>query len=230
MHLLADRVVLITGANGGLGQAVTRAFLNAGAVVAGVARSWTAQQPSEGLQFLEHDVTSPHGARRAVEEALARNRRLDIVLHLVGGFAGGQPVHQTEDETWRQMMDLNLHSAFYLFRAALPHLLEARRGRLIAIGSRTGAHPVRGLSAYGVSKAALLALVRTLALEVRGTGVTANIVLPSVIDTPANRAANPGADYSKWVTPESIAGLLLWLASDAAADVNGAAIPIYGGA
>jgi len=230
MHPLADRVVLITGANGGLGQTVARAFLDAAAVVAGVARSWKDQQPSEGLQLLEHDLTSPAGARRAVEETIARNQRLDIVLHLVGGFAGGRPVHQTEDETWRQMMDLNLNAAFYLFRAALPQLLEAGRGRLIAIGSRTGAHPVRGLSAYGVSKAGLQALVRTVALELRGTGVTANVVLPSVIDTPANRAANPGADYSKWVTPASIAGLLLWLASDAAADVNGAAIPIYGGA
>jgi NAD(P)-dependent dehydrogenase (short-subunit alcohol dehydrogenase family) len=113
-------------------------------------------------------------------------------------------------------------------RAALPALLAAGRGRIVAVGSKTAIEPVATLSAYGVSKAGLVALVRTLALELKGTGITANAVLPSVIDTPANRAADPGADFSKWVAPESIAKLILWLASDAAADVNGAIIPIYG--
>jgi len=230
MHPFADRVVLITGANGGLGQAVTRAFLDAGAIAAGVARSWRGQQAPEGLQLIEQDLTMPEGARRAVEETAVRNGRIDVVLHLMGGFAGGNPVQGTDDDTWRRMMDLNLNSAFFVFRAALPHLLAAGSGRLIAIGSRTALDPAAGLSAYGVSKAALVALVKTVAAETRGSGVTANVVMPSVIDTPANRAGNPGADYSKWVTPESIAGLLVWLASDAAADVNGAVIPIYGGA
>jgi NAD(P)-dependent dehydrogenase (short-subunit alcohol dehydrogenase family) len=126
------------------------------------------------------------------------------------------------------MLDLNLNSAFYIMRAALPVLVAAGRGRIVAVGSKTAVEPVAKLSAYGVSKAGLVALVRTIALELRGTGVTANAVLPSVIDTPANRAADPSADFSRWVAPESIAGLILWLASSAAADVNGAVIPIYG--
>ncbi len=107
-------------------------------------------------------------------------------------------------------------------------MLAAGRGRILAVGSRTGVEPVATLSAYGASKAALIALVRTIAAEVRDSGATANVVLPSVIDTPANRASNPGADFSRWVQPDSIAALLLWLASDAAANINGAAIPIYG--
>jgi NAD(P)-dependent dehydrogenase (short-subunit alcohol dehydrogenase family) len=107
-------------------------------------------------------------------------------------------------------------------------MLQAGKGRIVAIGSRTGVEPAAGLSAYGVSKAALIALMRTIAAEVRNSGVTANIVSPSVIDTPANRAASPAADFSKWVQPESIARLLVFVASDAAADVNGAVIPIYG--
>jgi len=146
----------------------------------------------------------------------------------VGGFAGGQTVAATDDATWQRMLDMNLNSAFYAMRAALPALLAAGRGRIVAVGSKTAIEPVATLSAYGVSKAGLVALVRTLALELKGTGITANAVLPSVIDTPANRAADPGADFSKWVAPESIAKLILWLASDATADVNGAVIPILG--
>ena len=126
------------------------------------------------------------------------------------------------------MIDLNLNAAFYCARAALPAMIEARYGRIVAIGSKTAVEPVATLAAYGASKAALVALVRTIALEVKRSGVTANVVLPSVIDTPANRAANPGTDFSRWVTPESIARLLLCLASEAAADVNGAVVPIYG--
>jgi len=154
--------------------------------------------------------------------------RLDVLLHLAGGFEGGTPVAQTPDGVWSRMFDLNVHSAFYIARAVLPAMLEAGYGRIVAIGSKTAVEPVATLAAYGASKAALVALVRTIALEVKLTGVTANVVLPSVIDTPANRAADPNAGFSRWVKPESIARLLLWLASEAAADINGAVVPIYG--
>lgn len=224
-----NRVVLITGATGGLGGAVTQAFLEAGAMVAGVSSPRHAAAVSHSRFFgVQTDITTAGGARSAVQQALGKWGRIDVLAHLAGGFAGGRPVAQTDDETWRRMMDLNLDAAFYMARAVLPHMIEARRGRIIAVGSRTGLEPVATLSAYGVSKAGLIALVRTIAAEVRNSGITANAVLPSVIDTPANRASDAGADYSKWVKPESIAGLILWLASDAADDVNGAAIPIYG--
>jgi NAD(P)-dependent dehydrogenase (short-subunit alcohol dehydrogenase family) len=126
------------------------------------------------------------------------------------------------------MLGLNLRSAYMIFRAVLPGMLKAGKGRIVAVGARAAIEPIANFAAYSVSKAALVALVKTVALEVKDSGITANAVLPSVIDTPANRAAMPAADASKWVTPESIASLLVWLASDVARDVNGAAIPIYG--
>jgi NAD(P)-dependent dehydrogenase (short-subunit alcohol dehydrogenase family) len=223
-----NRVILITGASGGLGSAVTKAFLDAGATVAGVFRSGAPSVIHELFLPIHADLTAPAEAASAVDRARSQAGRLDALIHLVGGFAGGQTVAATDDATWQRMLDMNLNSAFYAMRAALPALLAAGRGRIVAVGSKTAIEPVATLSAYGVSKAGLVALVRTLALELKGTGITANAVLPSVIDTPANRAADPGADFSKWVAPESIAKLILWLASDAAADVNGAIIPIYG--
>lgn len=226
----AERVILITGASGGLGRAVSQTFLDAGATVAGVFLSGA--PPLSHARFLpiQADLRLPDGAAGAVERVRSQAGRLDALIHLVGGFAGGQPIAQTDDATWKRMLDMNLNSAFHTLRAVLPILLAAGRGRIAAVGSRTAVDPVARLSAYGVSKAALVALVRTCALELKGTGITANAVLPSVIDTPANRASDPGADFSQWVQPESIASLLLWLASDAAAGVNGAVIPIYGGA
>ena len=219
MAEFTGRVVLIAGASGALGTVVTQAFLEAGASVAAVSRSGSE---------ISADLTRPDEAARAVQTVLGRFGRLDVLLHLAGGFEGGTPVAQTPDGVWTRMFDLNLNAAFYCARAVLPAMLEARYGRIVAIGSKTAVEPVATLAAYGASKAALVALVRTIALEAKRSGVTANVVLPSVIDTPANRAADPGADFSRWVRPESIARLLLWLASEAAADVNGAVVPIYG--
>ncbi len=221
---LSGQVIFITGASGGLGEGVTQAFLNSGATVVGVARSWKGRSPGVRFVGLEADLLRPEECRRAVQEA----GRLDAVVHLMGGFAGGQPVQETDEATWDRMLSMNLTSAFYVMRAALPALVAQGHGRIIAVSARASLEPGANLSAYNASKAGLNALVRTVAAEVRGTGVTANAVLPSIIDTSINRAAMPGADFSKWVTPASIASLLLWLVSDAAADVNGALIPIYG--
>jgi NAD(P)-dependent dehydrogenase (short-subunit alcohol dehydrogenase family) len=218
MGELTGRVVLITGATGGLGKAVTRAFFDAGAEVAEVSRDGP----------FAADLTKPAEAERAVNTVRERFGRLDVLLHLAGGFEGGTPVAETTDAVWNRMFDLNVHAAFYVARAALPAMIEAGYGRIVAIASKTAVEPMATLAAYGASKAALLALIRTIALEVKRSGVTANAVLPSVIDTPANRAADPHADFSRWVAPESIARLLLWLASEGAGDVSGAAIPIYG--
>lgn len=222
------RVFVVTGANGGLGRAVTQTFLDAGATVAGVYRS--GQPPAKHARFREYraDLGVASEAAGVFEKIAADLGRVDGLIHLVGGFAGGAPVEDTPDETWKLMLDVNLNAAFYAIRAALKAMRPAGRGRIVAVGSRTGVEPAAKFAAYGVSKAALIALVRTVALEVRDSGITANAVLPSVIDTPANRAAMPGADYSRWVSPDAIARLIAFLASDAAADVNGAAIPIYG--
>ena len=142
--------------------------------------------------------------------------------------AGGKPVAETDDATWRSMLAMNLDAAFYTARAAFPHMTAAGRGRILMVGSRAGVEPAAGSSAYNVAKAGLIALVRTIAAEVKETGVTCNAVLPSIIDTPTNRAAMPRADYAKWVKPQAIADLIVWLASDEAAEITSAAIPIYG--
>lgn len=216
--------VLVTGASGGLGTAVVEQFLSEGQTVIGVARSW--RTPDSRFQQIAADLTDAAAAGRAAGEAGA----VDVLAHVLGGFAGGAPVARTDGDTWDRMMNVNLRSAFLVFRAVLPGMLERGSGRIVAVGSKGGVDPVPGLSAYGVSKAGLLYLVRTLALELKGTGVTANVVLPSTIDTQANHAAMPTADSKKWVPPASIAKVVSWLASGDARDVNGAAIPVYGDA
>jgi NAD(P)-dependent dehydrogenase (short-subunit alcohol dehydrogenase family) len=229
MPRLADRSVLITGATGGLGKAVVRAFLGEGAFVAGTARRWTGEDAVDGLLEVQADLTTQEGAEAAVRALLEARGRLDAVVHLVGGFAMDGPLASTKVETWDRMMGLNARSAFLVFRAALaasPPTAGLRR--LIAVGSRAGEQASPGAVAYAVSKAALHALVVNLAAEIAGRGITVNAVLPGVIDTAANHTAMPGADFSKWVTPESIAETLVWLASDASSDTSGALIPVYG--
>jgi NAD(P)-dependent dehydrogenase (short-subunit alcohol dehydrogenase family) len=229
MGQFTNQVVVVTGATGGLGSAVVHAFLSEGAMVWGIlGPSSPSRIADPNFATVAADLTVPAEAELAVRKVIETSGKIDVLLHLTGGFAGGKPVAETDDAAWNRMLDLNLHTAIHMARAVLPHMLQAGKGRIVAIGSRTGVEPAAGLSAYGVSKAALIALIRTIAAEVRNSGVTANILLPSVIDTPANRAASPAADFSKWVQPESIARLLLFLASDDAADINGAVIPIYG--
>lgn len=226
MELLAGKTALITGASGGLGEDVCRAFQLAGAFVAGTARR--ADQLRHCNLAIAADLTTPAGAASAVAAVLSARPSLDAVVHLMGGFATDGNVQETTAETWDRMMELNARSAFLLFREALPPMLAQGQGRIIAVGSRAGDAMPAGLSAYAASKAALHALVRVIAAENKHSGITANVVLPSTIDTAANRAAMPDANPALWVSPESIAGLLIWLASDASRDVNGSLIPIYG--
>jgi NAD(P)-dependent dehydrogenase (short-subunit alcohol dehydrogenase family) len=218
--------VLITGAGGGLGSEVCRVFTEAGLQVVAVDRAWKEVHP---YRTIDADLSTAEGAAAMVEQTLAHGP-IDALIHLVGGFSGGKSIAETDDKTWDLMMNVNLRVAVNAIRAVLKPMMQARRGRIVAIGSRAAVEPSPKLAAYAVSKAALVALVKNTAAEVKDFGITANAVLPSTIDTPANRTAMPQSDFSKWVAPESIAKLLLFLASDAAADVNGAVVPIYGGA
>ena len=224
-----NRVVLITGAKGGLGSFVTQRFLATGATVVGTSRSISqADFPEANFVALPVDFTKAGAAGKAVESVVSRFRRLDALVHLLGGFADGQTVAETDDATWEQMCDLNLMSAFYVLRAAIPHLRKSGKGRIIAIGSLTAVEPHAGLGAYVAFKAALTMLVRTVALENKDAGLTANVVLPGTMDTPTNRKSMPGADFSKWVQPGDVADLVLWLADDRAAHITGTAIPVDG--
>jgi NAD(P)-dependent dehydrogenase (short-subunit alcohol dehydrogenase family) len=224
-----NKVVLITGAKGGLGSFVTQRFLATGATVVGTSRSISqADFPEANFVALPVDFTKAGAAGRAVESVVSRFGRLDALVHLLGGFAGGQTVAETDDATWEQMCDLNLTSAFYVLRAAIPHLRKSGKGRIIAIGSLTAVEPHAGLGAYVTFKAALTMLVRTVASENKEAGLTANVVLPGTMDTPTNRKSMPGADFSKWVRPDDVADLVLWLADDRAAYITATAIPVDG--
>ena len=226
---MKEKVVLVTGANGGLGAHVTQAFLNAGTTVVGTARKIEASDfGSKAFTALPGDLSSSEGAHLVVEQLKNRFGKLDVLVHTVGGFAGGTKVAETEVSIFQRMFDLNLNALFHVLRAAIPHLLRSGDGRVIAVGSRAAVDPGPGVGAYSASKAAMVSQVKTVAQEYEDAGLRANVVLPGTIDTPANRKAMPDADFSKWVRPDAIADLILWLAGDAGRDVNGAAIPIYG--
>lgn len=223
------KISLVTGANGGLGTHVTQAFLDAGATVIGLAPNIKATDfDHPHFTALPASLNSLDAANKAVETILAHFGKIDVLVHTVGGFAGGQSVAETDDATFRGMFEINVNSAFYMLRAVLPHMRKAAAGRVIAIASRAAEDPGPGVGAYSASKAALVSLIQTVARENKAAGITANAILPGTIDTPANRKAMPAADTSSWVQPESIASLIVWLAGDAGKDVTGAAIPVYG--
>ena len=226
---LKGKTALVTGATGGLGMEVTRMLLAAGARVAGLAPHIRQSDFNDAAFIaLAAEISTAESAKTAVDAAVVQLGKLDIVAHLVGGFAGGSRVDETGDATWQRMFDLNLNSAFQLLRTVLPHMRRARHGRIIAIGSRAALDPGPGIAAYNASKAALVSLIRTVALENKDAGITANVILPGTMDTPANRKSDPQADFSRWVRPATIAGLIVWLAGDQAQDVTGAVIPVYG--
>jgi NAD(P)-dependent dehydrogenase (short-subunit alcohol dehydrogenase family) len=222
-------VVVVTGANGGLGSYVTRVFLDAGANVVGTSRNIQQSDFAHpGFAAIPADISTQAGARELVEQVMARFGKVRVLVHTVGGFAGGPPVVETDDAIMQKMMDMNFNSLFHIARAAIQALRASGDGRLIAIGSRAAVDPGPGVGAYSASKAAMVSLVRTIAMENRDAGLRANVILPGTIDTPANRKAMPNADVSKWVQPAAIASLVKWLAGEGGKEVNGAAIPIYG--
>lgn len=226
---MSDRVVFITGAKGGLGSLITERFLATGATVIGASRSISHQDfPVPNFVAMPVDFTKSAEVTGAVKSIIDRFRGLDVLVHVVGAFAGGQSVAETDDATWEQIRDLNLTSAFYTLRAAIPHLRKSGSGRIVAIGSLTAIEPHAGLAAYVTFKAALAMLLRTVALENRDAGLTANVVLPGTMDTPANRKAMPKADFSKWLQPGDVADLVLWLCEARAGHITGALIPIDG--
>jgi NAD(P)-dependent dehydrogenase (short-subunit alcohol dehydrogenase family) len=228
-RLRTEKIALVTGANGGLGTHVTKALLDAGFTVIGLAPR-IRQSDFEHPNFiaLPGTLDSLDDAKKAVATVIGRCGKIDVLAHLVGGFAGGQTVAETDDATWQRMFDANLNSAFHILRAVIPEMRKAGGGRIVAIGSRAAENPGPKVGAYSASKAALVSLMKTVALENKDAGVTANVILPGTMDTPANRKDMPGADISQWVQPASVASLIVWLAGDAGTDVTGAAIPVYG--
>ena len=224
-----NRIVLITGAKGGLGSFVTEAFLAAGDTVVGTSKSIQASDFSNPrFVAMTSDLTDAASAGQLVDRVIQRFQQIDTLVHVMGGFSGGKPIAETDDATWDRMMNLNLRSGFHIFRAVIPRMRAAGRGRIVAIASRAAAEPAANIAAYGASKAELVSLVRSAALENKDLGITVNAILPGTMNTDANRKNDPAADSSRWVPPENVADLVVFLSSDAAAQITGAATPIYG--
>jgi NAD(P)-dependent dehydrogenase (short-subunit alcohol dehydrogenase family) len=232
-----DRGVLVAGGTGALGQAVCLAFLAEGARVTAVSRREADLEPLSAavgeeargrLAFVAADVADPAQAARAVAEVL-RVGRLEAVVNAAGGWAGGAPVHEEAEGTLARMLAANLAPGYGLLRAALPPMIRQAGGAIVEVASQAalGAQPREG--SYAASKAAALALFLAAAGEVRGHGVRVNVVLPGTMDTPANRRAMPNADRSSWARTEDVAQAILFLCSDAARAVSGAALPLRGG-
>jgi NAD(P)-dependent dehydrogenase (short-subunit alcohol dehydrogenase family) len=226
---MTQKIALVTGANGGLGRSVTQALLDAGFAVVGLApKIQTSDFDHPHFTALPATLNSLDEAQKATATVIAHFGKIDVLAHLVGGFAGGQSVADTDDAIFQRMFDMNLNSAFHTLRAVIPHMRKAASGRIIAIGSRAAEAPGASVGAYSASKAALVSLIRTVAIENKDAGITANVILPGTMDTPANRKAMSGADVSQWVQPASVASLIVWLAGDSGKDTTGAAIPVYG--
>lgn len=220
--------VIVTGGTGGLGAAVTGAFLEDGwrVVVPWVVEHELERvERHERLELVRADLFDPAAVRALVDTAGPAVRAL---VNLVGGYAAGGLVHETPVEDFEQMLALNLRPTYLVTQATLPHLVAGGGGAVVCVGARAALAPFAGAAGYVTAKAAVIAFAQAVAVEYKHDGVRCNAVLPSVIDTPANRAAQPDADYSRWVTPAEIATVIRFLASDASAPTSGAAIPVYG--
>lgn len=233
---MIDSVALIPGGAGNLGRAVTRAFLERGARVAvpfyktdhhDVLDALKGEYGERLLTFAL-DLSTERGADAAVGQVLEWAGRLDTVAHLVGGWSGGIPLHETPAEVWDRMMDLNLKSAWLVARAAIPALRRGGGGSLVFVSARAAREGRAGNSAYAVSKAALVVLAEAIAEEYGEEGVRASAVLPGTLDTEDNRRAMPGADPTRWTSPEEVARVILFLAAPESGAVNGASVPVYG--
>jgi NAD(P)-dependent dehydrogenase (short-subunit alcohol dehydrogenase family) len=235
MNSLKDKVAIITGAVGNLGVATARAFQQAGAHTVLVDRSPDRLRDvfQEIAGSIGHllvggvDLSDPASLAKLIEQTLSRFGRVDVLVNTVGAFRGGKPVHEADPADWDFLFNANVRTTLYCCRAVIPQMLKQKRGRIINVSSREGLEAHAGLAAYSASKSAVLRLTECLSAELKASDINVNCIMPSVIDTPQNRAAMPDADFSKWVAPEAIADVIAFLASDASRAINGAAIPVF---
>lgn len=238
---MAGKVVLVAGGTGGLGRAVSLAFVEAGAQVI-----VTFQRPGDlddlkraastklvaadgaSLDGFNVDVTDEAAVSKLIDGIVERQGRLDCLVNAVGGYAGGTKLWEMETKVFEQQLALNLRAGFVLARAAARVMVKQGSGSIVNVASKAAVDHAAGGSAYAASKAAAVAMIDCLAADLKGTGVRANSILPSIIDTPANRKAMPKADFAKWPKPEEIARVILFLCSDEAKLIQGASVPVYG--
>jgi NAD(P)-dependent dehydrogenase (short-subunit alcohol dehydrogenase family) len=231
-----DKVAIITGAGGNLGSAVARRLLMGGARLclaestADFLRQRYPDLSPDGDHYLAApvDVDDPDSVQGMVDQVVAGLGRLDVLVNTVGGHRAGTSVHETPIEAWDAMMSLNARTAFIVSRAVVPHMLRQGSGKIIHVAARSGLLGRAQSAAYGASKSVLIRLTESLSAELRDSGINVNCVIPGTLDTPSNRQAMPAADTSRWVSPDSVAEVILFLASPAARDIHGAALPVYG--
>jgi len=224
----ADRCVLITGAAGNLGRAVAGAFGALGANLVLLDRQRGSLKEDERTRFVQTDLLDAESVRAAVDEAIARFRRVDVLCNLAGGFRMGPAVHETPDADWDFLLDLNARSVLQMARAVVPVMLKAGGGKIVNVGAYAAQKGAARMGAYVASKSAVIRLTETMAAELRERNINVNCVLPTIIDTPENRAAMPDADPKRWVAPQDLAQAIVFLASDRARAIHGAALPVTG--
>jgi NAD(P)-dependent dehydrogenase (short-subunit alcohol dehydrogenase family) len=235
---LSGKVVVVTGATGALGMVVTKTLLGHGAHVVSTYRSKERQKQlsdfvgraNDVLTSAQADVTDGISVQALLQKVVDKYGRVDILLNIVGAYKGGSDIANTEESDWDLMIDVNLKSAFLCSKAALPHMMRQNYGKIVSVSSRTAVEKrFRSKSgAYAVAKAGIIVLTETIAEEVKKYNINVNCIMPSTIDTPDNRRDFPDADFSKWVQPEQIAKVILFLISDDSKIVSGASIPVYG--
>jgi NAD(P)-dependent dehydrogenase (short-subunit alcohol dehydrogenase family) len=232
----SEKVVVIAGASGNLGEAVARAFEQTEAHLALVDRSeHQLQQIFPRIANQERhllvncaDMTNPSDVEEAMNRVRAKFNRLDVFISVVGAYQAGSPLHETSLETLDFLIDVNTRTFFIAAGAVVPTMLARGAGRIIGVAARPGLKGAANMSAYAASKSALIRLVESMSEELKHQNITVNCVIPGTLDTPQNRSASPDANYSRWVQPESLAKVIVFLASDAAKDISGAALPVYG--
>ena len=231
-----SRFAVVTGGTGGLGVAVTEALLKTGCQVAipiTSDRHIAALEQQIGnlksqVTAIYADLTVEAEVQNFFRTVLDEFGHVDILANIAGGFFGGVPVAETDVAKWEFMMDLNLKATFLCCKAVLPQMIERRYGKIVNVSARAGLSGIAGLGAYCASKSGLRVLTESIAEEVKDSGINVNSILPSIIDTPANRKAMPDEDHTRWVSPSDIAKVILFLTSEDSAIINGAAIPVYG--
>ena len=236
MTQFKDKVVMVTGASGNLGSAVTRAFVDAGANLALIDRQPERlaerfpELESESERFLTEnaDLTSEAAVTAVVEKIIEKFGRIDVLVHTVGGFFSGPPLHETPLDKLEFMLTINAKTTFITNQAVLKKMVPQGSGKIINIAARPAFQGNKNMSAYSAAKAAVLRLTESAAAEVKSAGINVNAIIPGTIDTPQNREAMPNANADNWVQPESLADVILFLASPAARDIHGAAIPVFG--
>ena len=232
-HDFSGKVVLITGGTGALGRAVAQAFGTSNAITV---VTYIIDEEMKDVktkiktiaELVKADITKEDQAKNLLSHVIETYDRIDILVNVVGGYLGGKTVAELDETEWDKMMSMNLKSAFLISKHVIPLMVSAKHGKIVHISSRTGLKSDGYDSAYSASKSGLIRLVESISEEVKEDGINANCILPSTIDTEANRKTMPDSDFSKWVKTEDLANLVLFLCSDEAKLINGAAIPAYG--